>query len=505
MRSRRVHGYLTKTRYVDGLDCAKWLWLDLNAPERLAKPDATAQFLLEQGRRVGELARLRYPGGISVPSGAPHDNDRCSRGLLHSRLPLFEAGFIHPDGSCYARADVLVPAGKDAWDVVEVKTGGAVKEEFLQDVAFQRYCYTGAGLSIRKCSLLLIDTKYERSGAIDPLRLFREEDITAAIEALESTVRPNIKGLLAVARSKKCPEFGRGEPFHVDGFGVHKDDVVWREHSGSDILDLYRGGRQALELLDSGIYKISDIPRSVVLNRKQAIQRAAHTRGRIQVDRRKISAFLAGLRYPLHFLDFETIGTAVPLFDRVRPYQQIPFQFSVHAVEAAGQVPRHHSFLWLKPADPREQLLESLREALGTDGQVIAYNQTFEKSRLKELAEFRPERKEWVDRTLNRFVDLMAPFQDFAYYNPAQRGSASLKAVLPAITGHGYDGLEIANGTQASLSFLYATFGTGDGKKASPEEVREIRRALERYCSQDTEGLVWIVQSLAELANGSSV
>ena len=492
--------YLTKTRYINGLACRKLLWLAFNACERLPKPDESARFHFDEGRQIGELARRKYPAGVLLPPEDPQASDRRSRKLLDERVPLFEAGFIHPDVPCYARADVLLPVGRDEWDVVEVKSGTSVTEDYLHDVAFQRSCYTGAGLSIRKCSLLLINTEYERLGEVDPSQLFREEDVTDAVKGIASTIQPNVEGLLEVARSKECPEFGRGEPFHKDEAGVHEDDSVWKEHPDSDILDLYRGGKQALALLESGVYRIRDIPKSVVLKGKQVIQHTTQASGQVYVDRKKIAAFLGKLRYPLHFLDFETVYPAIPLFDGTRPYQQIPFQFSVHVVENHGRKPRHHSFLSLEPADPREELLEALRKVIGPDGHLVAYNQSFEKSRLEELAEFLPEYAEWVREAKGRFVDLMTPFRDFAYYNPTQGGSASLKAVLPAITGRGYDGFAIANGSQASLAFLHAAFGSGDGRKASPEEVGEIRSALERYCGQDTEGMVWIVERLAELA-----
>ena len=165
-----------------------------------------------------------------------------------------------------------------------------------------------------------------------------------------------------------------------------------------------------------------------------------------------------------------------------------------------GRKPRHRSFLSLEPTDPREMLLESLRKAIGPVGNLVTYNQSFEKSRLEELATFHPEHAKWLREVKERFVDLWTPFREFAYYNPAQGGSASLKAVLPAITGRGYDGFTIANGSQASLAYLHAAFGIEDGKLASPKEVEKIRRALVRYCGQDTEGMVWIVEKLAELA-----
>jgi hypothetical protein len=285
---------------------------------------------------------------------------------------------------------------------------------------------------------------------------------------------------------------------------VHTNDSVWTEHPGADILGLYRGGRQALELLESGIYRIKDIPKTVALKGKQLIQHQAHASGQTHVDRSKIAAFLDELEYPLYFLDFETFGTAVPLVDGARPYQQIPFQFSVHVVEAPGDKPRHHSHLSLDSVDPRPGLLASLQVALDTDGNVVAYNQAFEKRVLTELAGWLPEHSDWVTKTNARFVDLLAPFRDFAYYNPQQDGSASLKEVLPAITGRGYEGFEIANGGQASIAYLYATFGMPDGKRASSQETEEIRKALEVYCGRDTEGMVWIVEKLAQLAKGSS-
>jgi hypothetical protein len=496
--------YLTKTRYVNGLACSKWLWLAFNAPNRLPKVDESVRHRLDEGRQIGELARRRYPAGMLLPAESLEENDQRSRKLLDKRVPLFEAGFTHPSGTCYARADVLLPVGGNEWDLLEVKSGVSVKEEYLHDSAFQRYCYAGAGLKIRKSSLLLINTKYERSGEIDPAQLFHEEDVTDAVKQVVPTVQPNLEVLLEGAHSKICPEFGRGERFHDDEYGVHSDDIIWKEHPASDIPTLYGGGRRILGLLEDGVFRIRDIPKSVVLTEKQSVQRAAHTSGRTHVDRKKIATFLGGLRYPLHFLDFETIYPAIPVLDGTRPYQQIPFQFSVHVVETPGHEPRHYSFLSLEPTDPREELLESLRKVIGAEGNLVAYHQSFEKSRLEELARFLPEHAKWISEAKGRFVDLLAPFRDFAYYNPAQGGSASLKAVLPAITGHGYDGFEIANGSQASLAYLHAAFGTGDGKKASSKEMKEIRRALERYCGQDTEGMVWIVEKLADLAKGSN-
>jgi hypothetical protein len=490
--------FLTKTWYVNGLACRKWLWLAFNDPKRLPQADQGTLFRFDEGRRIGELARTLFPTGTLLPSERPRENLLRSKKLLSKRVPLFEAGFAHPDGECYARADVLVPEAANEWNVVEVKSGSSVKEEYLHDLAFQLHCYRGAGLNIRNCALLLIDTEYVREREVNPARLFHLEDVTEDVARITPTVSPTVQGLLELARAADCPEFGVSETFHKDEAGIHDDDQVWKDHPGSDILELYRGGKRAMEFLRSGIYRIKDIPKGEVLRGKQGIQQAAHTTGRVHVDPKRISSFLADLRYPLHFLDFETFGSGIPPFDGTRPYQQIPFQFSVHIVETPGAAARHRSFLSLEPFDPREAFLRALREAIGPEGSLVAWNQSFEKGVLGALANFLPENQTWVNDANGRFIDLMVPFREFSYYSPAQGGSASLKVVLPAITGHGYEGFAITNGTQASLAYLRAAFGD-DGKPAPETELREIRAALERYCGQDTEGMVWIVEKLAEL------
>lgn len=489
---------LTKSRYLRGCACLKWWWLEVHGRPPGGPPDPEARLRIAEGRRIGELARSRYPGGILVPAGSPEQTDRRSRALLGRRLPLYEAGFLHPDGRCYAQADLLVPVGRNEWDLVEVKSAGSPSEEHLHDVAFQRFCYEAAGLRLRRCRLLHVNTQYERSGAIDPARLLAETEITAEVQERIPTVAPTVKALLEIAGSPTCPEFGQGEPFHDDPDGLHDDDAVWEAHPGSDIGMLYRGGRRRIELLEQGIFRMREIPDPASLTGAQAIQRAAHLAGTVHRDRPRLAAFLSALRYPLYFLDFETFSTAVPLLDGARPYQPIPFQFSVHVVAAPGAEPVHRSFLSLEPDDPRPPLLAALRRAIGSDGRVVAYNQGFEKRVLSDLARRFPADAGWIADMSERFVDLFAPFRTLAYYDPAQRGSASLKAVLPALTGKGYDGFAIAHGGDASLAYLRAAHGMPDGERPPSAEIDATRLALEQYCGQDTLGMVRIVERLSE-------
>jgi hypothetical protein len=248
-------------------------------------------------------------------------------------------------------------------------------------------------------------------------------------------------------------------------------------------------------LFGDGIIRLSDIPDHVDLTDRQAIQRKVALTGQPHIDRKALASFLKLLKYPVGYLDFETFNTAIPLFDGLRPYQQVPFQFSLHRQPAPGTRPEHHTFLADGRGDPRPEFLNRLRDCIGDKGSVVVYNAKFEKGVLDRLANTFPKHAGWIDGVKARIIDLLEPFQSFDYYDPKQHGTASIKAVLPVLTGRSYADLEIQEGGQASLEYLRVHFG-----EVPEAERRKVREQLERYCGQDTEGMVWIVDALRRLA-----
>lgn len=497
--------YLTKSRYVAGLECAKEIWLMFNKPEELPKIDEATQNRFDEGHKVGELAKLMFPEGIEVPNHLPEENDKVSRELLKKRKPLFEAGFIHNNGKCYARADILLPAGKSEWDIIEVKSAASVKEYYLDDISFQKYCYEGAAVKIRKCFVLHVNKEYVRRGEICPKNFFVQREVTQSVGLMMPQVPANIKKLFNIINLKKCPEYKDGENYHDDLYGVHKNDKFWKANPDSDILYLYRGAKKAADLFDLGILKIADIPKDYDLNEKQRIQQAAHSQWKPYANIQELQSFLKHLKYPIYFMDFETYATAIPLYDGLKPYQQIPFQFSVHMLKKKGEKLIHMSFLAKGSKDPRSMFIHELKKAIGKKGSIVVYNQSFEQSILQRLAEHSPKYGKWVASTVPRMIDLLVPFKNIYYYHPAQKGSASLKKVLPALTGVTYDDFVIGNGSQASLSYLFITHGAYLGKKATSDEVRKTRAYLEEYCGQDTEGMAMIIEKLEAICLGSGV
>ncbi|MFC2011377.1 DUF2779 domain-containing protein [Chloroflexota bacterium] len=359
-------------------------------------------------------------------------------------------------------------------------------------MAFQRYCCTQFGLNIRNCYLALINNQYVRDGEIDPEGLFNTLDVTDKVEEASAGIHDRIDGILEVVNMETCPEMAIGPHCRVPYECPLTD--CWDALPEHNVFSLYYGGKKSFEMYNIGILTIGEITNDYKLSNKQLIQQASVASGEPYVDKKAIGEFLASLEYPLYYLDFETIGPAIPLFDGVRPYQNVPFQFSVHVTQNEHSKAKHYSYLTSVTGDPRPGLLAELKKVVGDSGSIIAYNKGFEEGCLRDMADAFSEYRDWIDQVCRRLVDLLEPFRSFYYYHPTQKGSASLKAVLPAITGKGYDDLDISDGQVASVAFLAATYGE------MPEEDRaNIMNDLEHYCGRDTEGMIWIVERLAEL------
>jgi hypothetical protein len=490
--SRSPNRVLSKTKYLCGLQCPKLLWTHYHDQGAFGAPDPDVQFRFDQGHLVGELAQSLYPGGITIGWDIGIDNVLVqSKETLAKRVPIFEAGFIH--GRAFARADILVPAGKTKWDIVEVKSTAGVKDHHIDDVAFQRYVYEGAGVPIRRCYVMYIDTGYVRHGDADPEELFVMDDVTAEVKEVLTKVGRRVRKMLTVIGKTSCPGAKVGDRCY-DPYTCDLEDSCWSFLPQRNVFTLTHGWRKARRLMKQGVLAIKDIPAGFPLSQRQQIQAKSTRRSRAHVDRKALREFLEQLEYPLYFLDFETIGTPIPLFDGTRPYQQVPFQYSVHVQPSPGARAKHYSFLPKTSKDPRAKLLELLRGRLGDRGSIISYNANFEKLRLQECADRLPEFADWVDGVLPRLVDLWRPFHKMDYYHPRQDGSTSLKAVMPALTGRGYDDLDVTDGGTAGRAFLDLIFG------GLPRKERdEIRQKLKLYCGRDTEGMVWIVDRLRDL------
>ena len=434
--------FVSKSKFLWGLQCHKLLWFAYNQKDAIPKPDAAQQAIFDQGHEVGALAKQMFPIGVEVGAGVLDLDEtiRLTRERLKLRKPLFEAAFSAGGGYC--RTDILRPASKNAWDIIEVKSTTSLKDVHLEDLAFQTLVLASAGLKIRDCYLCHINSEFVRCGEIDPNKFFTMENVTDQVTNLVNLVQGNLDDMLTVIRQRHHPDIKIG-PHCDDPYTCPLHDHCWKFLPPQNVIDLYRGARKGFDLLEQGVTLLRDIPDDFNLTVSQAIQKRVAISGKPQVNKKAVAKFLGQLEYPVSYLDFETCSTAIPLFDGLHPYQQVPFQFSLHIVPAPKTKPEHIMFLAEGRRDPRPEFMLKLRDAIPRTGSIVAFNASFELSRMNECCAAMPKFSPWLKTVEGRVVDLLGPFRSFDYYHPEQHGSASMKAVLPALTGKGYEGLAI--------------------------------------------------------------
>ena len=264
------------------------------------------------------------------------------------------------------------------------------------------------------------------------------------------------------------------------------------EYSIFDIANLRNNRKFALYY--GGILHMKDIPADFTLSDNMKIQVEAELSGRDFINFHNIREFLSTVTEPLGFLDFETFMEPLPSYDLQRPYQQIPFQYSLHIHEKCRLL--HFEFLGDPGQDPRRSFIEKMLADTEPCRTILVYNKAFEVTRLLEMASIFPEFAAEIEAIITRIIDLMAPFRNKDYYVKAMCGSHSIKYVLPALVPDlSYDNLAIADGEMAMLAYSRL------GKISDEAEKVEIRQALLDYCQLDTFAMVRIWEKLVSLAH----
>ena len=475
---------LTKSKYMVGLKCKRHFWMEMNQKDKLPEHPEEALYFMNQGNVVGKLAQKLFPDGTMVSDSVEEfmKNIEDTKKLIEKKKTIFEAGVM--SGDLYSRVDVLRPNG-DGWDLIEVKASTRVKSEYLDDVAFQKYVCEKFGIKIKKCFLMHMNRNYVRKDELDIEKLFIIEDITDDIEKVYN-VEKNILELLLIASEKEPPDVNINKG--CENKFECRSKECWEFLPEGNVYNLYRAGKLSDELFNSGICLISEVP-DEKLSEKQLIQKMAAS-GKSYIDKEGIRKFLQKLKHPVHYMDFETVQTAIPVFKNTKTWQQVPFQFSVHVED--GNELKHFEFLNPDSEDPRRKFIEKLRQSIGDEGSVVVFYERFEIGRLHEIADEFPEHREWIDKLIPRIVDLIEPFRSFHYYSSKQKGSCSIKNILPSITDNNYENLNINNGQLAAAAYF---------ENMIQKSEKDVQKDLLEYCEMDTKAMVWIVEELKKLSD----
>lgn len=490
---------LSKSKLVAYRQCPKRLWLEIHHPE-LREDSAATQASFQTGFAVGDIAHQIYDPTqtgqlLDVRRDGYDATFNRSMELLKSSQPIFEAGFAA--NGALAFSDVLLPVeqeGNRVWRMVEVKSATKVHDYHRDDAAIQAYIARSAGVPLAAVAVVHIDNQFVYPGEGDYRGLLKECDLTEVAFARADEVEAWIADAHKVAALEVEPQVSTawycGSPFMCGFFDYCESQepraeypVHWLPHVRSKALKMHLADKKGMDL--------RNVPDTLLSNLQRRVK--THTlSGEPYFNAKKAAATLEPYALPAYFLDFETIMFAVPIWKGARPYQQMPFQFSLHTLHENGKL-ESKAHLDLSGNDPRRAFAEALLVACPEDWPVFVYNAGFEGARIKELAECFPDMALRLFEIRKHLVDLL-PITQKNYYHPSQKGSWSIKAVLPAVAPDlSYKMLEgVQNGGMAMDAYLEAIHAS-----TAPERKAEIEKQLLAYCALDTFAMVRLWQFLA--------
>ncbi len=480
---------LSKSNYLKGDQCEKALFLHLNHPELKDEISEAQQALFNTGHNIGNLSQQLFPGGIDASrqdffnfqAAVKYTSELIDQG----QDVIYEAAFSVNNCLCYL--DILVKKnGK--WYAYEVKASTSVKDYHYKDSAFQYYVITNSGLPLEDISMVYLNNQYFRQGELELDKLFAITSVVEQAKAMQPVIKQKSKALLSLMNGKILPIVDIG-PHCSDPFGCDFHGHCWKHVPEYSVFNISRlSGENKFDLYQKGILELKDIPLSYPLNTNQWLQVNADLNNTTIRNQPALDAFKSTLNYPIYFLDFETFQPPVPLYDNTKPYQILPFQYSLHIKRSAKAPLEHREYLGTPPEDPRPGFIEQLIKDLGSSGSIVVYNKGFEGGRLRALAMNYPENNEVIQAMLSRIVDLMEPFRKRDLYTPDMRGKYSIKNVLPALVPQlSYGDLNIQEGGMASLTY-FSLYDDND-----EQSVTKKRKGLIEYCKMDTLAMVEIL------------
>jgi hypothetical protein len=475
---------LSKSDYVLGVKCPNALWFKKYRKDLETEKN---QAVLDNGTAVGELACNRFPGGVRIVA-KPWENAAITqtKSAISGNVPFIYEATLSTNTGEYCAVDILRNNNDGTWDVIEVKSTTEPHDYHYIDASFQRYVFAKCGVNVRNCFIMTLNKEYVRHGDLDLEQLFALHDVTADLQDIE-TVQHEIERIravldgpeLGIAISKiKCSK----NTFYECPYKNH----CWRNVPAYSVFDAFKGA------LADDVYSeygadLRNIPANVREKQMHHGDIEAFLDNADVINKDILRDFTNQLRWPLYYLDYESIMPAVPMFDNSRAYQQICFQFSLHVQRTPGGELEHYEYLHNNPnTDPRPGLIKKLIETIGNTGSVIVYNQGFEQGRNTEMARDFPEYAVQLNAINDRMLDLLVPFRERGLYRPCQNGSASIKQTLPAfVPDMSYENLGIHNGTEATEQFM--AFMSGN---QTPEQTKQMMSNLHEYCGQDTMAMV---------------
>jgi len=482
---------ISKSDFIRYLECPRYAWLWKNLPE--LREEYQSSRIAQQGYEVEQIARSLFESGTEAVGINEEAHAHTLKLMEHDVNVLYQATFL--SSQFLAKVDILRrdPGGK-GWHLYEVKSATEVKSDHLADLCFQVAVLQESGINLASINLVYVTNEYifDESKGIEPEKFLKIETLSRVILELLDQYTPKIQTAFEILNQENEPKVPALKKTFKYPLPDKLFEYYWKDVPEYSIYDIaYIKQPQLEELEGKGILKIEDVPEGYFSDRMNRQVTLTKNRGQ-EINVEEILKELNNLTFPLYFLDYETINPGIPLFDGTHPYQQIPFQYSVHVIEGPGSKVRHTDFLHTEKTNPIPFLLENLRRDIGDTGSILVWNQGFEKRCNEEMGAFCPEYRDFLASVNDRVFDLMVIFQGL-YLDYRFKGSWSIKKVLPVLVPElSYEGLDIQDGGMA----MDGALGLVEGSVGDREELIQ---GLRDYCELDTLSMVKIFEFLSNL------
>ena len=488
---------LSKSTFIRGLQCEKSLYLYKHNDDLRDGISTQLQSIFNQDTNVGLLSQQLFPNGVDA---SPSDHFKIQESVLKTKefidngeSIIYEATFQF--NGVLVALDILVK-DKEGWKAYEVKSSTSISETYINDTAIQYYAITNSGIELKDISIVYINNQYIKKGDIEVKELFTVESVLDRVKEVVPSIPSQIESFKRLIAQDSVPNIDIGihcsSPYGCDFMGH-----CWKhipEYSIFNISNLYT--TKKFELYEKGIVSFEQIElNNSKLNSNQILQVTSELNKTTYIDKDNITQFLKDFEYPLYYLDFETMTSAVPIYDNSKPYQQLVFQYSLHIQTEHGELEHKEYLAEASPnIDPRINFVKQLISDCGSTGDILVYNIGFERGKLNDLITMFPIYTSEITNIIGRLKDLMIPFQKKWYYTPAMKGSYSIKYVLPALLPElSYQDLEIKEGGTASSIFTQMVNGEFEG------DIDKTKKDLLDYCKLDTFAMVKILEKLKEV------
>jgi hypothetical protein len=483
---------LSKSTFIRGLQCSKSLYLYKNFIHLRDPLSAEQQSMFSRGNNVGELAWQLFPGGIDATAEKRSDSQaaviRTKELIEKGQEVIYEAAF--QADQVLAILDILVKK-EGKWYAYEVKSSTKISHTYLLDASLQYYVITNSGLQLEDFSLVIINNSYVKQGALDPASFFSIRSVKKEALGNQEMIADSIRNSKLVADNPKMPDVTIGEhcfsPYNCDFMGT-----CWKNVPPNSVFEISGIPKsEQFALYNAGFKTIPEIPEKNALDKNANIHIDSVKSGNVVTNPEAICKFLEKVNYPVYFMDFETFMPAVPVYNGTKPYQHLPFQYSLHYKKEKEGSLQHFDFLAEQGIDPRKPFLENLLKDTMEPGTILVFDALMERNVLNGLKRDFPEFSNEIDSVLVRIIDLAQPFQERNYYHPAMKNSFSIKNLLPALVPElSYSDLKISSGSIAMIAFEKLQ------KETDMFRILETREQLLEYCKLDTLAMVRIFEVL---------